>query len=274
MLTFIHIQKTAGTTIERILRQNFGNRHCNVEKSVPGAIYSSIMYGAEDHKKILRLYPNLESIAGHQVKPFSDLETICSDIQYYSFLRNPISRTASHFQYHVQRMGEKRSFEEWIKDSGMHNIQTKHLAGKDDFDIAVKNILEKDIFLGLVEKFDESLVLIRKNFADYELDIRYVRENIASDSSIKENLISNKRTLSLLQDANTNDIKLYNWACSEIYEEQRNRFGQNLNEEVAHFIKTNQDSSHGSLNINEILHLVKRNILYKPLRRYTNFFGS
>ena len=157
-------KKTAGTTINWILKRSFGINHCDVEPWKQGEEYYSTSYCADDHQRLRRLYPNLASIAGHQVKPHSDLETVCPEIRYFTFLRIPVARMASQYQYLIQRMHYGWSFEEFFGQERFHNVQTKHLAGKDDVALAIKIIDEKKIFIGLVEKFDESLVLMKKIF--------------------------------------------------------------------------------------------------------------
>ena len=62
MLAFVHILKTAGTTLDDILaRSGYGLRHCYLPH-VPRKTALS----AEDYPRVQRLCPPLISIAGHR----------------------------------------------------------------------------------------------------------------------------------------------------------------------------------------------------------------
>jgi hypothetical protein len=265
MLAFAHIQKTAGVTVNRILRRSFGLQHCDVEPWSRVGEYYDTSYSAEDHRKLKRLYPRLVSIAGHQVKPHSDLKDACPDVRYFTFLRNPETRTASHYQYAVQRMGEKEPFKEWIKSEKRRDAQTKHIAGRADLESAIKILDEECLLVGLVERFDESLVILRRKLGDPRLDIRYTSENVARDSSVKTRLLDDPSTRALLRDANAIDNALYDYVVRELYERQKQAFGATLAEDVESF-KARNAPSH--VNLNAALNLIKRNLIYKPMLRY------
>jgi len=265
MLAFAHIQKTAGVTINRILRRSFGLRHCDVEPWSSDERYYDTFYSAGDHRRLERLYPNLLSIAGHQVKPHSDLRDVCPDIRYFTFFREPEARTASHYQYVVQKMGKTEPFEQWIKREEFHDVQTKHIAGSADLDAAIKTLHEDCIFVGLIERFDESLVIMKNKLSDPRFDIRYTRENVARDATIKKRLIDDPTTNALLKGANRIDNELYNYVVGELYEKQKREFGESLASEVQTF---QGDNRLPHVNLNATLSLIKRNLVYKPVLRY------
>ena len=153
-IAFCHIQRTAGTTLNQILRRSFGLRHCDVERWQLAEDYYTASYTAADHRWVRLLHPLLVSIAGHQVKPLSDLENVCPDLRYYTFMRDPVRRTASHYQHNVKVMGYLGPFNEWVKREAFHDLQSKHLAGDADANKAIEVIEEKQIFVGLTERFD------------------------------------------------------------------------------------------------------------------------
>ena len=271
MLAFAHIQKTAGITVNRILRRSFGVHHCDVQPWHPRTAYYETTYSAKDHQKLVRLYPRLESIAGHRVKPHSDLKSVCPNIRYLTFLREPRARMASHYQYRVQRAGYTQPFEEWLKEEHYHNLQTKHIAGSDDLDLAMRILREECFFVGLIEHFDESLVMLRGKVADPRFDIRYVRENVAPDSSIRERLVNDPASRALMEEANNADLQLYEYVVKELYPAQKREFGATLASEVESFKSTNRLPP---LNVNSMLNLVKRNCIYKPMLAYAKRFQS
>ena len=65
MLVFVHMHKTAGTTVSHILRSNYGLDHCQVEPW--HARWTGPPFSGQDLQRLRRFYPNLRSIAGHRV---------------------------------------------------------------------------------------------------------------------------------------------------------------------------------------------------------------
>jgi hypothetical protein len=123
MLAFTHIPKTAGLTVNRILRRSFGGAHCDV---IPLASDSDV-FTAADLRRLRSIYPVLRSIAGHRVFMRAGLEEAELDIQYFVMIRDPIHRAASNFQYHVQRMGFQGGFERWQTKDKYRNVITRHI---------------------------------------------------------------------------------------------------------------------------------------------------
>src|SRR5919106_1343938 len=160
MLVFIHINKTAGRTVRYILRSSFGVRHCEAE---PLHIdQSDSVFSTYDLKLVRKVYSHLESIGGHRVTGHVDLQENGTEFKYFAFMRDPVKTCASRFQYNVQYRGKKDLvFEEWIQRDWTRNSQTKLIAGAADVDSAIQIIKDKNIFIGLTERFDESMVLLR-----------------------------------------------------------------------------------------------------------------
>jgi len=236
MLALVHIHKTAGTTLDDILARSYGVRHCYVP-SVSGKTAIS----AEDYQRIQKLCPAIDSIAGHSVSPYSDLETARPDIQYYTFLRDPLIRSASHYQYQVQQQGKTCSFEEWIARGVKRNPQTIRIAGQNaTVKDAIRYLTDRFFFVGLVERFDESLVLLRQQARDARLDIWYRRRRVAESDEIKNRLLGDARTRALLSDANRLDLELYEFVSHELYPRFQRRYDGTLDSDVAEFTMANE----------------------------------
>lgn len=213
MIALIHIEKTGGITLNYILRNSFGKKHCDVQP----VDNQKNKFEQSDLNFIKKTHPGLESIAAHRIKPFIDFE---DNLQFYTFLRDPIARTISHYQYQIQKMNSTTPFEEWVKKRYYHNFQTKKLAGEDNADKAIEMIEKKKIFIGLNEKFQESLELFNA-FLDYPLDLTYSSKNVAPDNSIKKQIMSNPEFMETLNEMNQNDLKLYNYVVQELYPKQK-----------------------------------------------------
>jgi hypothetical protein len=245
--------KTAGQTICSILRQSFSGCHCDLVVPRPAR--------AKDLRWAMRFYPRLKSIAGHCVVPYADLESAGFRPRYFTFLREPVDRCVSHYQFSVQKDGCRQPFDRWLARHA--NYQTQVLCGHDDAGRAIE-LLEKRIgFVGLVERFNESLVLLRRWCG--RLDVRYRSRNIATDNRLKKDLLANPRTVALIRDHHAADITLYAYAKSIVYPRYVERFGSGLGAAVEEL----EESLPGPtiLSYKQFVASAKRNMLYKPLTR-------
>ncbi len=223
MLAFAHIEKTGGQTLCNILRQSFPGRHCD--------FHFPITATAEDLGFVRRFYPNLSSIRGHCIKPHSDLEHADDGLQFFTLLREPIARCLSHYQFMVVKNGLSLDFETWLAQSG-HNHQTRFISGTDDADAAI-DILERKVgFVGIVEQFNASLVMLRAWAQRAQLIIRYRSRNIAQENSIKRRINADVRLKQMAINLNQQDIKLYRYVRDVIFARQVAQYGPTLDAEV------------------------------------------
>jgi hypothetical protein len=256
MLAHVHIMKTAGQTICGILRHSFPGRHCDLIVPRPAT--------ASDVRWARRFYPRLASIAGHCIVPYGDLEAAGLAPRYFTFLRDPVERCVSHYQFSVQKNGCKLPFETWLKRHA--NFQTRTLCNAADADRAIE-LLEKQIgFVGLVERFNESLVLLRHWSGEGQIDLRYRSRNIAANNGIKKELLSHPRTMALIHEHHTADQKLLAHVHSVTYPRQIARFGPGLTAACEELEASLPRPI--VLSLPQLVASAKRNILYKPLTRY------
>ena len=260
MIVFIHINKTGGTSATHIMRSTYGLRHCQVEPW--GAMWTGPPFSADDLRRLRRLYPNLKSIAGHRIVGHVDLDENDQGFKYFTFMRDPLKSCASRFQYKVQVSKKKNLvFEEWIQRDWTRNHQTKWIAGVDDVNKAIQIIQDKNILVGLTERFDESMVLVKGLIAN-DLNISYRRVNVARDNTIAKNLLTNESTRQLLIESQQSDLELYNYVREELYPNFQREYGSSLDADVAEYQQT-QDNDFNNWNIT--LSRLKQFILYKPL---------
>ena len=146
MYIFCHIPKTAGTSLNYVLRKNFKYK-----------LYSPIELNLDDIavNRLTRRMPYLEVLSGHNLKP----HLIHREVRWFTFMRNPNERLVSHYvhQYSSGIDAYKLSFEQWLKKFNRSNMHVKWLGG--DLDRAYDN-LSRMSFIGLTERFEESLVLL------------------------------------------------------------------------------------------------------------------
>ena len=260
MLVFIHINKTAGSTVRYILRSTFGINHCEVEPW--HAQWTDPPFSAQDLQRLRKLYPRLESIAGHRVTGYVDLYENGTQFKYFTFMREPLKTCASRFQYNVQyRKKKDLVFEEWIQKEWTRNHQTKMIAGVPDLNKAIQIIQDKSIFVGLTERFDESMLLLKTLVAP-NLIISYEPVNVARKNNLAERLLSTESTRQMLLDANQVDLELYNYAKKELYPAFQREYGTNLERDVNDY-QQNRANNFQSQNIT--LSRLKQYLIYKPL---------
>ena len=260
VLAFIHIRKTAGSTVDMILRQSFGARHCRVRHGRRRA--ASPVIAADELRRCRWVYWRMASVSGHGIVPHSNLDAIYPNIRYFTFLRDPLARTASDYQFRVVRGGMKQSFDQWIQTDAARNQQTKKIAGVADADAAIEMLQRRVGFVGLVERFNQSLVLWRKWCGDPPLDIRYESKNVTSDSSIKKQLLSNPTTRQRLAEVNVEDIRLYDFAVKSLFPNQIRQYGGAFEHDVQRFETANHPLP---VLPRQLFSMLLREVVYKPL---------
>ena len=188
MLGFIHIRKTAGSTIDMILRQSFGARHLRVRLGKHRSIHP--VAASADLRRCRWICWHLEALSGHGIVPYSDLPSLFPTLRYFTFLREPLARCASDYQFRVTRGGLRQPFGAWVHSELAGNQQTRKIAGVPDAEAAIEILAKQIGFVGLVERFNESLVLWRHWAAAPVLDIRCRPKNVARDNTLKRQLLS------------------------------------------------------------------------------------
>lgn len=260
MFVFVHMHKTGGTTLSHILRSSYGLRHCQVEPW--HARWTGPHFSARDLQRLRRFYPNLKSIAGHRVSGYVDLPENGTQFKYFTFMRDPLKLCASRFQYKVNVSRKKDlDFEEWIQRDWPRNHQTKWIAGVEDANEAIRIIRDKNIFVGLTGRFDESLVMLKALMIN-DLNISYKRVNVARNKTLATSLLTTESTRQMLIEAQKEDLKVYDFVTQELYPTYQREYGPTLEADVAHY----QQSQSNNFNYwNLTLCRLKHYIFYNPL---------
>ncbi len=243
MFAHIHIMKTAGQTVCDILRKSFGPHHCDLRAGDLATL--------ADLQFARRFYPNLHSLAGHAIRPRGDLLQ-APGIQFFTFLREPIARCLSHYQFERQRNGNQFEFLPWLQRNA--NYQTRILSGTDDADRAIAILQERVGFVGLLAEFKTSLRMLNAWTGD-RLDLNYDSRNIATDGSIKASVLANPEYVAALNEQNQADRQLYEYVTESVWPDQLARY-QPLEPEI--------DCDTPSL-LPMAWSAAKRNLAYKPL---------
>ena len=190
---FVHIGKTAGTTLNSVLDRGFE----------PETVFTVDTYDSAPAEAQLARLPaanlgKLRLIRGHFM--YGVHHVLTQPALYFSLLRDPCDRLVSAYRHirseprhrlHRQVVGEGLSFEEFVT-SGItletDNWQLRCLAGDADTPFgacgedmvqkAMTNVRHDFALVGISERFDDSLVVLSRMYGWRR--IRYVRLNQAT----------------------------------------------------------------------------------------------
>ena len=259
LLVHVHITKTGGSTLNHILRSSYGMRHCPVEPWESRSAH--IPFTLEDLRRVRKLYPNLRSIAGHRVFGWVDLSDGDTEADYFAMMRDPVRACASRFQHKVETTGnwDYEEFEDWIRQDWIWNRHTQAISGTQDPDTAMRVIREKGIFMGLTERYDESMLLLKRRLAP-DLNISYRPVNVASKKTVSKRLLADDRRRAMIEEAQASDIELLQRVKDELWPEYLEDYGPTFEDDLADY-----RSSRGDFNdLNIFLSRLKAYAVYKP----------
>lgn len=205
MLIYLHIPKTAGTTLRMILDREYdADQRLHIEGLYTNEDYANV-YGPAYFDKV-------SVISGHQY--FGLHKYINEECTYITMLRDPIERVLSTYR-HTVRIGSQDMG--WLQLLTTHeqgsNLQTKMLAGGEvNLDLAIDNLNSSFAAVGISEMFDESILLMKRKLS-WSMPY-YVIENPSHNtirlSDIDEDIVS------IIRDANAVDIQLYDYYVSKL----------------------------------------------------------
>ena len=236
ILAFVHIEKAAGTTLNYILRKNFLFRHYDVR---PFHASSGRLFRAKDFEMALRINPFLKSISGHSIAPYIPITNLAPNLQYITLLRDPIERYISQYYYWNNVLNKTLSFEEFLSIERIANFQTRKIAGSENLERAKTILLENFLLAGVVEQFNEFLLVLQKKLAPIQFDPLYQMENVAS---APQNYLKTKRDilknyLEEIISKNKLDIELYNFVKHEVFAKEKEDYGPQFLNDLERFAR-------------------------------------
>jgi len=261
LMYFLHIPKTAGTTLIATLDSYFDH-----DSIFPNKVWNEVLTNKSKKRKTWKL---IHGHFGYNIKPIIPREPI-----FLTVLRDPIERTISQIE-HIRRdprgnnwvkknfLSPNETFDQILgndkKNRVFRNTQTRYIGldcdvikltrsqtskSLDDFrfdenlplfeneisgekmlENAMKR-LEKFEFVGISEKFEESMFLLYYTFGWMPIN-RSWKLNVSSAKTSKKDL--SQKTIDILNDLNKLDTSLYVHG-KKIFEKRYSEMLKNLKE--------------------------------------------
>ena len=246
MVLFAHIHKSSGTTLKWIMRNSFGLRHLEIDPLEPAPAFPKTALfhpdGGIDRSKsslrpvdrtdldrIRKSFPHVISMQSHNLSPCMDL----GNHRWFTYLRDPRKQVASWYQYLVE-VGKRTdlSFQDYMKTEFPHERQCKMLSGQPDFAAARSIIAKRNVFCGLTNDFDRTLLLMKKLHIP-ELKPAYTARGIAKKNNIAVDLLNDPEALRIIDAATVEDRQLFDYVQKEIYPAYVELYGGTLEDDLA-----------------------------------------
>lgn len=238
-----HIFKNAGSTIDKILKSNFKNYASSIE---------SIDDDFVPNEKIIAAClsdENIVSVSSHKIRAIPPLHSGLHFIPLV-MVRNPLDRLGSIYNFyrghatasaqHEYKLALRLPFKDFVQvliesgnDSSFANLQAQFFLGQglglsdETWPMAALNF-QKASCVGVVEKFDESMLLWAKYLAQYftGLDFSYQKMNVSKDRpatlvariAVLEEALG-EELLDIFHERNRYDYQLYGLALDRVRRE-------------------------------------------------------
>lgn len=218
ILLYLHIPKTAGTTMNSILKQQYSQSE-------------TFNYFSGDYKEFLTNLkenvennPKLKCVTGHY--QFGIHKYIPRTFTYATMLRHPIERVLSTYYFlrrdrthPLYRTIKKISLKQFVLSESLgakylvYNTQTTFLSGQYPSDStsleqAKENLKKYFSIVGITENFDESIFLMKREFG--WVDINYRPINVTNNRPKIQDV--SEEVIEMIKSKNIFDFELYEYA--------------------------------------------------------------
>lgn len=238
-LSFVHIEKAGGITLHNLWHKCF-----------PGYLspHPHPRFGwhltARDLQRLQRWTPyRIQGIGGHRISANQGYEQVLRrPVFYLTFVRDPLKRYFSHINWQVAMMQMDWTMETFTADPEKDNYQAYRIAGdRYDWEKARYILSERFHFVGLLERFDESLLLLRQRMGLPELDIRYERSNVTKEENVAFRYEDQPASMQqLIRRRNEVDLRIYDYVREELFPRYIREYPGDLQRDLAMFRAQNE----------------------------------
>ncbi|MBZ0265889.1 sulfotransferase family 2 domain-containing protein [bacterium] len=214
MFCFLHMEKAGGTTMHAILRNNFPTYVSLAARFSWGDRYEDY-FTPRAARRMFSLIPGPAGFGGHYVAPWLDYETeIAREITYFTFLRDPIKRYRSQYEHRIYTDGLSWTSDKFMSTESYNNFMTYRLTGGQNLERAKEILDEKFSFAGMMEKYDESLLILRHLLKKPSMRLVYEKRNITKRK--KEHVYD--WDIDRAKENNRLDLELYDHAKKNLFD--------------------------------------------------------
>ncbi len=227
-IIFLHIPKTGGGTLAPVIQRQFSDHEVqtiDVTPSVEQSIREFRELPQEERGKI-------RCVTGHA--SFGLHKDLLGDTEYVTLVRDPVERIISNY-YYIRRtpghrsydsvVGQEMSLREFVEsgvNAQVENGMTRSISGdsytqpdRTTLKQAKSNLREHFGVVGITERFDESLVVMKRRYGWKR--VGYVKRNVTRSRPTKEDI--EDETHHLIESKNQLDLELYEYGVS-LFEEK------------------------------------------------------
>ena len=212
-------------------------------------------------KKDLFIYPNAKLLVGHSLKAYVDFQEFQSQLEWFTFLRDPIKRYLSHYIHQQTSNNDmhKMDIHRWSKRFRRQNLMVRMIAGEESLSKAIEDLESKFKFVGLTEYFNDSMLMLKTKFKWDYFDPRLNELKMTGrNNDIKAEIIGNYHKYEdCLYENNNLDIELYEYVVNYLWPKQVDSLMATSTDESSYLPKTQHKRNISSMKL-------KRNLLYRP----------
>jgi hypothetical protein len=266
---FLHIPKTAGSTLNGIIDSFYG------PSEIINIYYPENAWNETDKYYDIFAQTNPALVRGHFY--YGIHKHIRDEFAYVTVLRDPVERVVSNYYhisndaahpFHPRLVSEKLTLSEFVlseMDSG--NLQTRLIAGllppwapcgEEHLEKAKSNIRDHFALAGFTERFDESILMLKSLLGWREWPFYAIRNKAKKRLAIKD---ISEDEIEAVRQASRLDIELYGFAMKE-FDYKLSRLGPEFKKTLEEFRGLNAKKVFHSKNI--LLNI--KNFLQKYLK--------